>query len=587
MVVDALDVVTRLDDHQQNVPAPRRADRARVVCLPPPPIERALGLGARLDDHRRGLCEALAARVGGGDGAATVERLGGAGAIPRALDAWRREGVASVHVVGARAQPGWARALLARWGGGLRFEGSVDDALDRALRRELDRAGVEVTAAEPAAERSYAADDAGVGGVWRGFVPGDARFAARRALRDAWVRRWEARGEGAAVRAALVGDDPALEEALRVPWEAAGPAGPVAVAITGVDGAGKSTQVAALAASLAARGLRVRVIKLYRQGPFLALANELSGRTRGGAALDLFRTSRVVKLVDSLRVWRDEVLPAAAGCDVLVFDRYLETHEAAAGSQLAWDLAAHPALAVFPRVDAEFLLRLDAEVALARVGGRGEGRSADEHPTGLRGYAACFDRIAERDGFVVLDARADREETARAILARTEAIVASRARVEAGGAPPEAPPAPRVGGEGLVLGGDAPWGAPGDDVCALAEFVRGARPEVAAGFPEAFWLEAYAAQVLLDLRIAGGRGAEVACWPVALTRAAEFADLVALAELERMTLHRATVRAVRLDGDGAARRLRALVGDGAGRLASLHREALGAHARERAWPLVP
>jgi len=557
MVVGDLDVVARLDDHQQNVPAPLPRAPSRVVCLPPPPIERALGVDAAMDDVRRARCDALAIRGGGGDGAAPVELLAGEGALVRALDRWAREGVAMLQVVGGRGQPGWARALLARWGGGLRFEDGEDDALDAAL------------------------------GATRGFVPDAARFASARALRDACVARWEALGYAAEVRAALLGHDPALEAALRVPVARARLDGPLTVAITGVDGSGKSTQVAALAEALAARGLRVRVVKLYRQGPFLELANELSGRTRGGAALSLFTTSRVVKLVDSLRVLRDEVLPAAAACDAIVFDRYLETHEAAAGAQLAWDLSAHAALAPFPAVDVEFLLRLDAEEALARIGGRGEGRSADEHPTGLRGYATHFDRIAARDGFVVLDARADRDTTAKAIAARVDALLAPRGARPSTAPPPEGAPSLVVGGEGLRIGGDAPWGSPGDDVCALAEFVRARWPEAAAGLPEGLWVEAYAAQVLLDLRTSGASGAAVAWWPAALARHPMFADLLSLAELERMTLARATVRSVDLTGDAAARRLRALVGDPAGRVARAYREALEAHARERAYALHP
>ncbi|MFO0607396.1 MAG: hypothetical protein U0324_29800 [Polyangiales bacterium] len=133
MVVGDLDVVARLDDHQQNVPAPPPRAPSRVVCLPPPPVERALGVDAAMDDVRRARCEALATRVGGGDGAAPVELLLGEGALIDALDRWAREGVAMLHVVGGRAQPGWARALLARWGEGLRFEEGEDDALDAAF----------------------------------------------------------------------------------------------------------------------------------------------------------------------------------------------------------------------------------------------------------------------------------------------------------------------------------------------------------------------------------------------------------------------------------------------------------------------
>lgn len=583
MVVADLDVVARLADHQQNLPRPRSLSRVRVACLPPPPIERALNVEVPMRAHRNDLCAALAEQIGGGDGPAIVEHLVGEGAVRASIERWSREGVEVVHVVGAHAQPGFARALLARWSRGLRFEHALDDALENAFQTALSCDGVAVSSGGPRADRSSAAADRS-SGCWRGFVPPLARFAGQRELRDAWVRHWSTRGYAAEVRAALLGHDPVLERALRRPLTRARLEGPVAVAITGVDGSGKSTQVAALSDSLAARGLRVRVIKLYRQGPFLELANELSGRSLGGAALDVFRVSRVVKLVDSLRVWRDEVLPAIDDRDVIVFDRYLETHEAAAGSQLAWDVADHPALAVFPAVDAEFLLRLDADAALSRIGQRGEARSADEHATGLLGYATWFDRIAARDGFTVLDASADRDANARAILDETLRIVASKPRGAQSALSHTAErPSLRVGGDGLRLGGAVAWGAPGDDVCALARFVRAHRPDVAACFTEAFWIEAYATQVLLDLRSSGGHGAEVAWWPAALSRLPEFADMVALAELERMTLALARVSSVRLDGGAARERIEMLVGDGAGRLARRYRQALEAHARERAW----
>lgn len=585
MVVDGLDVVARLVDHQQNLPRPARRSPARVACLPPPPIERALGVEAPMRARRNEACATLAEQLGGGDGPAIVEHLAGEGAIPAAITRWSREGVEVVHVVGAQTQPGFARALLARWSRGLRFERSLDDAIDRGFDATLASEGVAVTSGGPRADRACAVSDRS-SGPWRGFAPPSARLSTRRELCDTWVRHWSARGLPLEVRAALLGLDPTLEAALRTPLARRRLDGPVAVAITGVDGSGKSTQVAALADSLAARGLRARVIKLYRQGAFLALANELSGRSLGGAALDVFRASRVVKLVDSLRVWRDEVLPSIADRDVIIFDRYLETHEAAAASQLTWDVADHPALAVFPAVDAEFLLRLDADAALSRIGQRGEARSADEHATGLLGYATCFDRIAARDGFTVLDATADRDVSARAILGETLRLVASK---PPGDHAVEAHTAERVTlraeGEGLRIGGDAAWGAPGDDVCALASFVRARRPDVAERFTEAFWIEAYASQVLLDLRASGARGAEVGWWPAALMERPEFADMLALAEFERMTLPLAPVKAVRLGGDGAARRIEMLVGDGAGRLAFLYRQALGAYARERAWPV--
>lgn len=586
MVVDSLDVIARLADHQQNLAIPLPRTASVVVCLPPPPIERALSIDAPMQARRRALCESLAEAVGGGDGPAPVAWLHGAGAIARALEAWKGDGVERIFVVGAREQPGWARALMARWSGGLRIEHAIDHEIAVVRDGFLTREGVTRCEAEPSTGASFAVGGEGVLGCWLGFVPPAARLAAQDVLRDAWVQHWSARGEEAAVKAALVGIDPALEEALHRPTEPARWGRAATVAITGIDGSGKSTQVATLLESLAQRRFSVRAIKLYRQGLFLELANELSGRTRRGASLGMFRVSRVVKLVDSLRVLRDEVLPALASDDVVVFDRYLETHEAA-GAQLTWDLSNHPALAVFPRVDVQVLMRLDAETSMVRLGRRGGVRSADEHPTGQRIYAREFDRIAARDGFVVLDARDDRDENARSIAREVDAQIA-RDRSHAYPSAPSFAPRPRVrtGGDGLSLGGPVEDGAPGDDACALADFVRALRPDASEAFSEGFWFEAYAAQVLLDLRSADARGAEVAWWPAALVRVPEFSDLTELLELERMTLARAPVRRVLLDTEGFVQRLRSFVGDRAERLGFVYRQAFEAHAHERGWSIV-
>src|SRR5690606_10936282 len=113
-------------------------------------------------------------------------------------------------------------------------------------------------------------------------------------------------------------------------------------------------------------------LKLYRQGAFLELAGELGARTRRGGPLAAFRVSRIIKLVDSLRVFREHMAPALRDCDVVVMDRYLETHVAAAESQLGWELSRHPALALFPRADRTICLGIPPAAALRRLSARTE-----------------------------------------------------------------------------------------------------------------------------------------------------------------------------------------------------------------------
>jgi dTMP kinase len=389
------------------------------------------------------------------------------------------------------------------------------------------------------------------------------------------------------VRAAVLGLDPALEADLRVPVEPRPSPRAKTIAITGIDGAGKSSHVARLAHALRDRGAAVRVIKLYRQGAFLELANELGARTRRGAPLAAFRVSRGIKLVDSLRVYRDHVAPALAACDAVLFDRYVETHVAAAESQLGWDVAAHPALAPFPVPGLRCWLALDPEIALARRDARGEPPSADEHAIGLRGYARVFARLAAAPGEIALDATRGEDDNARAIAERAVAIVAA-----AGGevdrsslVPASAPPRVRAPGPCAVwIGVDGERVALGDDALAL----RGAlaRWSGAAGVPEAFWLEAYAAQLVIDVMTQAPARAAIALWPSAVAAMAGHGELDMLVELERVLAPLVEVERCDLRAESYEAVFAGLgaVGAAVGRLAGDYAAQLARIAAERGWP---
>jgi len=397
-------------------------------------------------------------------------------------------------------------------------------------------------------------------GPWAGVLPSAGWFgtAAGAAIRARWDAHWTALGHPDAVRIAALGLDPELESTLRE----APPSGPVppglpvrpgppvqpkpraqVVAITGIDGSGKSSQVGWLAEALRDRGARVEVVKLYRQGAFLELANQLGARTRRGAPLAAFVTSRIVKLVDSLRVYRDHLAGAFTDCDVVVFDRYVETHLAAAQSQLGWDLTNHPALAPFPAPDLRFWLTLDPEIALARRDQRGEPPSADEHAIGLRGYAAEFARLAAGPNEIVLDATAPADTNRRTILDRVTAVLtpprgdaARSSLVPSRGLPRRAGPrcSVHIGGSG-----DASVGAPGVvELGAELLTLRGALDRwcgpIAGHAPEAFWLEAYTAQLVLDLWTLDLPRARLALWPDAVARMASHQSLDMLPDLTRL-----------------------------------------------------
>jgi len=561
--VSRLDVVAELAAHQQNLAPDEVAPRSAVVALPLPALATLIAPDWARAARDHALRE-LAQSAGGGDGPVAIVEL--AGDVARWLaELWAR-GVRRLIVPGARDQPGLARALAYRWPGAVHSAGSwLDPLLDPAEpSRVLAPGVVRVAPGVPApagyarvlagvdaegdprrvAEQGplvwpYAVDGARRLGAWSGVVPPGGRFgtaegAAIRARWDAW---WTARGHPEVVRAAVLGLDPGLEAALRVdPASRPAPRARV-IAITGLDGAGKSSHVARLGRTLRDRGALVRVIKLYRQGAFLELANQLGARTRRGAPLAAFRVSRVVKLVDSLRVYRDHLAPALAACDAVLLDRYVETHVAAAESQLGWDVSMHPVLAPFPPADLRCWLALDPDVALARREARGEPASADEHAVGLQGYARVFARLAAAPGEVVLDATRAEDDNARAIADRARTVVtgasgnADRSSLVPPAAPPRVPaPSPCA----VHLGVDPSQRALGEDVARLRGELARWCGEQAAGVCEAFWLEAYASQLVIDVMTEAPARAAIALWPGAVAAMAGHGDLDMLSELERV-----------------------------------------------------
>ncbi len=258
--------------------------------------------------------------------------------------------------------------------------------------------------------------------TWVGLLPGDryppeVREATRRLIRTLHPERYlfflmlE--------HYALAGVD--LEEQAwtdlfkRAPDETER-ARPRIVAIEGIDGAGKSTHLAALREHLEGRGRRCASFKIFRHGLFHETVTDLTRLCADDKNLHLWRIQRLVKAFDSVKVFHAEVEPALEGCDVALFDRYVYTHLAAGTGRLHHDPYTTELLAVYPRPDAVFLLDLPEEEALARIGERAE-RTVDENAYMLGRYRKMLLGIAEREGFRVLDARAPFEENQAAIRA--------------------------------------------------------------------------------------------------------------------------------------------------------------------------
>ncbi len=221
---------------------------------------------------------------------------------------------------------------------------------------------------------------------------------------------------------AVAGFDVYREQLLRDAVEApAGAAAPSRViAITGIDGSGKSSHVAALSSWLVARGLSVAVHKIYRHGVFHDTVTDLTRSCGGDRNLHLWRIERTAKLFDSVKYFGSAVAPDLGRKDVLLFDRYLDTHEAAFAGRSLHDPYGREILSVFPRADRTFLLDVPSETALARIESRSR-KTVDENPYMLDRYRTLLLRIARRDGATVLDARRPFDENQAAIRAEVGA----------------------------------------------------------------------------------------------------------------------------------------------------------------------
>lgn len=511
------DVVTALDAHQQNLRPRPAPEPPRILALPPPRLAARLG-GDALRTARLDALDELATRIGGGNGAARIEDLAPETTdLLAVLDALP-EGRPLV-IWGAFEQPGLAREVLFRWNG----EVTCPDLgvgrwlhLDSSSPLEIEEPHVR------------GPDQRGPFG---GVLPAAGRAGSPRGahLRTVWTAHWQ---DPDLVRGAALGLDPDLDARL---WRNAPvpprPEAPPILAVTGIDGSGKSTHAAALQTHLVDRGLRVGRIKLYRHGPFLALADELGARTRRGAPLANFRASRVVKLVDSLRVALDVLHPVRASVDVVVADRYVETHVAAARSQLGWEVEDHPLLGAFPQPLRQFWLRLPVERAIARLEARSETLTADEHAVGLRGYAEAFDALAHREVDHVLDATAPFAANASTLAREVDTLLSSPCSGQGAALDLVGPTPPvRQGCTTLHVGRCGL----GQSVVTLRERFLDLHPELARRVPIGTWIEAWCAQVVIDLWREAPEDAAVALWPAALAAMPELQDLTVLVELQRL-----------------------------------------------------
>ncbi len=251
---------------------------------------------------------------------------------------------------------------------------------------------------------------------WWGLLPGDHYPDALRAAHHEWMRElWPERFlRFRALEAnALAGFD-LYDEVLRGRYDGVVPHDrplvnrPLIIGIDGIDGAGKSSQMNALREYLESRGLRVGVHKIYRHGVFHDTVTDVTRQCKGGRNLHLWRLQRHVKLFDSAKYYYSSVLPEMSRCDVMIFDRYVQTHRAAGLGRYGHDPYAREFLSVYPKADRVYLLDLPEAKALERISEREE-YTVDENPYMLSRFRTALLEIAAEEQMVVLDSEASIE----------------------------------------------------------------------------------------------------------------------------------------------------------------------------------
>ncbi|MEH3052940.1 MAG: hypothetical protein PGN13_02890 [Patulibacter minatonensis] len=190
------------------------------------------------------------------------------------------------------------------------------------------------------------------------------------------------------------------------------------VALVGIDGSGKSTQAARLAAALRARGERARAFENAGGRPVLDGLAHLLGREDGGALVGARARAASEVLVRSLAITRSVGWARLTG-GTAVMDRYAVCQLAtmrARGDRGTW-LVAHLAR-LAPPPDLLVWCAVDPTVAQARVLARGRDEETIE-------WLAAFDAAyaALLPGSVV---RLDVSDSADVVHARLVALTVPR-----------------------------------------------------------------------------------------------------------------------------------------------------------------
>lgn len=189
------------------------------------------------------------------------------------------------------------------------------------------------------------------------------------------------------------------------------------IALEGLDGAGTTTQLARLAASLRALGREVVETRQPSDGPVGRLVRSALRREWGAAGGRLSPDALALLFAgDRLHHVADVVEPAIARGAVVLTDRYVHSSLAYQGSEcdVAW---VHEINSRARTADLVVFVEVPVDVCLERIGARGQARELFEERAALEATAALYRQaFALRDEQVVtVDGTGTIDEVERAI----------------------------------------------------------------------------------------------------------------------------------------------------------------------------
>jgi dTMP kinase len=185
------------------------------------------------------------------------------------------------------------------------------------------------------------------------------------------------------------------------------------ITIEGIDGAGKTTVAAALADSLAARGVSVKVL---REPGGVSLSERIRALVKDPALTVGTRAEALLYAAARAQLVEEALRPLLDSGAWVLLDRFVDSSLAYQGAGRALGVEAVAEINAFAtaglKPDRTLLLRIDPTTGRARQKGRGEAdRMEREDEAFFAAIAGAYDDLAaaEPERFRVLDASLSRD----------------------------------------------------------------------------------------------------------------------------------------------------------------------------------